>query len=462
MLHRVILSEQAHKIAADHLLSHYDESGRGDEDLCFAIWRPSTGAETYTALIDEIVLPKSNERNLHGNVSFESRFLQRAVNHAYDQNAGLAFMHSHPCNGWQGMSADDIYAEQIVIAPRAKSLGLPLVGMTIGTDGAWSARFWERESRTMMKKHECERVNVTGGQLRATFHPDIIPPFEWREEFQRTASAWGMDAQSTLGRIRFGIVGLGSVGCIVAESLARMGVQHITLIDPDKVEKHNLDRLIYATCENIGELKVDFFAKQLRKSATAKAEMFTVRPIPHEVNKSPGFKAALDCDILFCCVDTHYGRYMLNHIAYAHMIPVFEGGIDAAPRNGKIARPRWQTHAVYPGIRCLLCHQQYDHKGLCAELSGNRNNPSYTGPKQEEMPNENVFVFSTHLASTQVLQMLRHVVTDGWSVKPHTDFSFRANRLMTQPPDSCKQGCHFPDMKAKGNQATDHLVRPPS
>ena len=48
------------------------------------------------------------------------------------------------CGGcrWQNMSYDDYMAEEM-LAPRVKAISnLPLIGMTIGNNGDWSARFW--------------------------------------------------------------------------------------------------------------------------------------------------------------------------------------------------------------------------------------------------------------------------------------------------------------------------------
>ena len=56
-------------------------------------------------------------------------------------------MHSHPDDGWQDMSALDTRAERDRIADTAKATGKPLVGMTVGTDGHWSARVWKEKSR---------------------------------------------------------------------------------------------------------------------------------------------------------------------------------------------------------------------------------------------------------------------------------------------------------------------------
>ena len=76
MSFEVVLTEEADSSSGDHLLQHYRRDER-QEDLCFALWRPSTGQSRRTALIDEIILPQDGERILHGNASFEPRYLAR-------------------------------------------------------------------------------------------------------------------------------------------------------------------------------------------------------------------------------------------------------------------------------------------------------------------------------------------------------------------------------------------------
>ena len=145
MSFEVVFTSEADSNSSGHLLQHYRRN-KHQEDLCFALWRPSTGQFRCTALIDEIILPKKGERILHGNASFEPEYLARAMKIAREKRAGLVFMHSHPSPGWQGMSDTDVEAERDVLAYPAGATSLPLVGLTIGTDSYWSARFWERES----------------------------------------------------------------------------------------------------------------------------------------------------------------------------------------------------------------------------------------------------------------------------------------------------------------------------
>ena len=67
----VAMSAEANDQARGHLLQHY-EWGEDQEDLCFALWRPSTGRSKRTGLIYRIILPRAEERNLHRNTSFDS------------------------------------------------------------------------------------------------------------------------------------------------------------------------------------------------------------------------------------------------------------------------------------------------------------------------------------------------------------------------------------------------------
>ena len=117
----------------------------------------------------------------------------------------------------------------------------------------------------------CESVRVVGEAFAVTFHPELRPPPLLPGAGERTASAWGTDVQSTIARLRVAVAGAGSVGALVAEALARMGVGELRLIDFDSVELINLDRLLYATQRSLRleRSKVENLSRHLRSSATA-------------------------------------------------------------------------------------------------------------------------------------------------------------------------------------------------
>lgn len=452
MLFSVAIPHVSFEEAKKHLLR-----SDGQEDLCFALWYPSQGHNRLTALLSCLILPQKGERLVKGNASFMPSYFERAVGEAIKAEAGLAFIHSHLGPGWQNMSSDDIKAEYN-IAPSVKGgTNLPLVGLTLGTDGAWSARFWIKSRNREYKKYWCSNVRVVGSELIVTCMDELIPRPKFKKELTRTISAWGEKKQADLARLHFGVVGAGSVGSIVAEALARMGIKHITLIDFDTVEYTNLDRLLHATKNDalFCRSKISVLAKALRKSATA--DHFIVNQIDRSISEEDGFRAALDCDVLFSCVDRPLPRSVLNLIAYAHLIPVVDGGVRVeTTKQGNLKRADWKAHIASPDRRCLECLEQYDPGLVQAEREGYFDDPKYIPGLINSLlqSNENVFAFGLSAASLEILQMLMMVIAPlGISNAGEQMYHFVPGIFEKQGFNTCKEGCLYPGFISKGDRA---------
>jgi molybdopterin-synthase adenylyltransferase len=448
----IALSTPVHEGAVDHLLRH-----DGQEDLCFALWYPSTGASRETGLLQRLILPMDGERRVHGNASFSSNYFERVMGIARRADAGIALLHSHPAPGWQEMSQDDIKAEQGHAASVLASTGLPLVGLTLGTDEAWSARFWIRSGSRRYKREWCESVRVVGEKFRVTFNGSLLPKHTLGEELDRTVSAWGESAQSNITRLKIGVVGAGSVGSIVAETLARMGIAHIRLFDFDIVERVNLDRQLHATREDAryGRLKVDVIARQLKIGATANP--FHVDPLPLSIVEPEGLKEALDCDLLFSCVDRPWARFALNFIAYAHLIPVIDGGIRMTPRprDQGLKRGTWKAHVAAPTRRCLECLGQYNPADVTLERTGLLDDPTYIDSLPADhllRSHQNVFAFSLRLASLEIFQFLRMIIPHPGHTDIGTQTEDFVSGLLNADPQPCRPNCPFCEKVAMGDR----------
>ena len=434
------LTTASYKELARHLIR-----SDGQEDICFSLWRPSTGQGRRTALVSQPILPLEGERQVHGNASFSADYFDRALGRALEHEAGLALLHSHPGPGWQGMSRDDVNAELGHAPGTFAATGLPLLGLTIGNDGALSARFWERAGPRDYERHWCESVRVAGDQFQITFHDEQRPAPRPRPAQVRTVSAWGDAAQTTIARLRIGIVGVGSVGAIVAEALARIGVAHIVLIDFDSVEEHNLDRLLHATIDDIGKAKVHVLAAAIGKSATAADPH--IEPLELSVCEDAGLKAALDCDILFSCVDRPWPRKVLNVAAYAHLIPVIDGGIRVvSPAGSYLKRADWKTLTAVPGRICLECANQFDPGDVMLERDGALDDPRYIAQLPEDhhlRRRENVFAFSASLASLEVMQLLSMVVAPIGIADAGVQTHHFVTGSLDQDWPVCLDGCRY-------------------
>lgn len=452
MRFEVALTGEANTTSSEHLLQHYKRDVL-QEDLCFALWRPSTGGSRQTALIDQVLLPENHERSLHGNASFQPSYVGRVIRLAQEKGEGLAFMHSHPSPGWQGMSTADIKAERDVLAYPAGATGFPLVGLTIGTDGYWSARFWERD-KNKMRRTWCEKVRVVGPKsYKLDFNDDLAPAPLRRDILRRTFDTWGRESQNTISRLRVGIVGLGSVGSIVAEAMARIGVTQVTLIDPDKIEQHNLDRLLYGTVKDIGKKKVTVAARKMRRHATA--EHIQITTLPVSVHDTTAYRAALDCDVLFSCVDKPVARDVLNYIAQAHMIPVIDGGIAVEVDRQKVGlfSAHWRAHLVTPYHQCMRCSKQYNSSAVIMELDGSLDDPSYVSnlPPDERTGNQNVFPFSQSVAGMEVNLLLRYLIAkDWWPAVQQQDYQFVTGQTRVSN-DDCHPNCSFRQRRSQGD-----------
>ncbi|WP_148615480.1 ThiF family adenylyltransferase [Nocardioides rubriscoriae] len=443
----------------------------GQEDLTFALYQPSTGLSRDSALLVDVVLPDGDERHVHGNVAFTGDYFLRAAAQAAESDLGLAFLHSHPrAKTWQGMSKDDYAAEHGHASQTQIMTGLPLVGLTLGTGNAtFSARRWTRpnaqphthpDSRADgqagggagddYQPQSAHSVRVVGERIRVHHNPTLSPPPARTLRLLRTVQAWGQPAQDDLARLRVGVVGAGSVGQLVAESLARTGIVNVDVIDFDTVSEHNLDRLVHAGSDDVGRSKTASLIEGLARSAVAPGASMT--GTEYSVVEAQGWAHALDCDVLFSCVDRPWPRYALNVAALAHLVPVIDGGVavdvstNSETDSVTLLGAEWRAHLVAPGRRCLECLGQYDPGDVTLEQSGLLDDSTYV----EALPHdhhlrrgENVFAFSMACAAAEVLELLRAVLAPSGLPDVGATLTHWATATTDCDVDACKPTCYI-------------------
>jgi hypothetical protein len=446
---------------ASALCRHFTNDNR-EEDVAFAIWRPSFGSNRITAVVSDLVLPEPGDRIQHGNVAFTGQYTRRALS-LVPKGAGLGLIHSHLGPGWQGMSRDDVVAERDRLAGPVSGTGRPLLGLTWGTDGSLSGRLWARDRPGEYGRLDVTTVRTVGERLFLTFHPKLMPRLTAGSALAATVSVWGEDTQADLSRVRVGIVGLGSVGSIVAEALARSGVSRFVLIDHDAVEERNLDRTLGANRSDVAAAtpKVAMAERNIRAAHTAAA--IEVTAFVGSVISEDGLKRALDCDVIVSCVDRPWPRHLLNVLSYSHLIPIIDGGILAEVRDGRLVHADWRVHTSGPGRACLVCLGALDVGELEMDMAGKLDDPDYIkglpAHVRERLNRRNIFAFSMGVASQEVLHVAGLISGNKRisGIGPQTYHCYPGNMTVV-PTIHCRANCPYGALTAsaadlKGNLA---------
>ena len=79
----------------------------------------------------------------------------------------------------------------------------------------------------------------------------------------RTYRALPREAVDRVRSTTVAVAGLGGVGAVTAELLARWGVKRFRLMDMDRYEPSNLNRQLFATSKTLGRWKVDVAAERI-------------------------------------------------------------------------------------------------------------------------------------------------------------------------------------------------------
>ena len=157
--------------------------------------------------------------------------------------------------------------------------------------------------------------------------------------YERHVGSVGAAGQQVLLASRVMVVGLGGLGGSVLESLVRIGVGHLSGVDPDVFDASNLNRQILCTMATLGESKAVVAARRVAAvnpdvDFSAQAMGFAFAPgvcTPSDVECAVGCGAR---DLKFFPAEAVGGTTMLKALIgpYGHL------GLQFCPTGGIHAR----------------------------------------------------------------------------------------------------------------------------
>lgn len=177
---------------------------------------------------------------------------------------------------------------------------------------------------------------------------DITP----REYLVRQVDIFGASGQRKISKLKFALCGAGGIGSIVAESLLRLGVESLVIIDNDKLEASNLHRWQGGKPSDVGGFKSSLLEVKLSEEFPHAQ----VSGVVATVFSEEGVAALRSADIIIGAVDNNVTRVFLSRFAAQYSIPYMDGAaqIVASPRS--VASPQYRTVFFVPGITaCFDC-----------------------------------------------------------------------------------------------------------
>ena len=140
----------------------------------------------------------------------------------------------------------------------------------------------------------------------------------------------------------------------------------LILVDPDKVEEKNLNRIMNATMDDAlsGRFKVDVAA-----DAVARMKLGTeVIPVPENIVNPKVVRLVAESDVALGCMDGAEGRNLLNRLAAFYCIPYFDVGVRLeADGRGGISQICGSVNYLQPGGSSLLSRKAVTTEAIAAE-----------------------------------------------------------------------------------------------
>lgn len=363
---RVAISGKHHADLKQHLFP-----GDGNEAVAFALCGRARRDDLELLTVREIVPVPHDVCRIRTpyRVTWPGEALEAALTRAADENLALIKVHSHP-TGYSWFSDTDDVAEAELFpsifgwldsdAPLASMIMLPngkLVGRVVQIHGHG-------------ERLECIRV----ASDNFIFWHDESGAEAVPDHGIRVAQAFGDKTYRLLRGLRIGVVGCSGTGSIVIEQLARNCVGELVIVDPDHVERKNLNRILNSTWKDT-ESKTP--KPEMLKAAINLMGLGTkVSAINSDLMKTSTLRALSTCDVLFGCMDSIDGRHVLNKLASAYLIPLIDVGVLLeADGLGGIESVWTAVHTVLPGGSSLHSRRVYNQKDLDAAFL-KRSNPN--------------------------------------------------------------------------------------
>ncbi len=245
-----------------------------------------------------------------------------------------------------------------------------------------------------------------------------------------------------LQRLSIGVVGASGSGSPSIEQLARLGAGELVIVDEDHVEARNLNRILNSSRQDAEE---EAPKVEVARDAITRMDIGT-STLTHDSNvwNSDVVRSLAQCDIIFGCVDSIDGRYLLNAISAYYTIPYIDIGVRLLPdyREGKsgIREVCGTVNYIQPGRSSLISRGLFTLKDV-ANAGLLRNDPAafqqqvndgyIAGINNHRPAVVSLNMFASSLAVTELLARLHPFREEPNEHFAATEFSLASMEMMS-------------------------------
>jgi molybdopterin-synthase adenylyltransferase len=382
---RITLLGSQHQALIDYLESHSE----GHEKAAIVLFRrlhlPIDGLESSDRYIAQKVIPFENPwvtDSSPTHISFNLEPFRELFRKCEEEGLVFGFIHNHP-TGLEAFSQIDDENERTIFTAIRNRNGndITFVSM-VWANGKWLARTRSGADpdTALPVRHTLvisDRLNIYGYKESNDEHAEVQA---------RQAAAFGKPFVDMLQSLRVGIVGCGGTGSPLATLLARAGIGELVLIDEDKLERSNLNRVRGLTTRDVDEVK----AIRLKEFIENIGISIKVSAFKALIDTNPeALDSLASCDIIFGCTDDFAGREVMNAALYVYAQLLIDVGLGGKISDDHDGQPTLRYHfgrisTIMPESgQCLFCQGVIRDIWIRTQLE-RRENPNITEEELKE------------------------------------------------------------------------------
>lgn len=358
----------------DRLMAHLFPGDRDEHGavLIAGVCRTDRGVRL---LVRDVVLAKDGIDYVPGQRGYRALtalFVATVSGRCADEGLAYLAVHNHGGRGSVGFSPDDWASHERGYPALLDITNGGPVGALVFAEDAVAGDIWlpGGERRTLTE------AVIVGPWLRHLYPapPPARPAVD--RMYDRHARMFGDLGQQRLAELKVGVIGAGGVGSLVNQLLCRLGVGHVVIVDPERVDLTNLPRVVGATSwdarARLARSKFRLVRRLGERWATPKVAIarrvawqaqpgMRYQAIFGDVRNADVAQRLADVDVLFLAADTMQCRAIFNALVHQYLIPGFQIGakVRVDPTTQQVEEIFTVNRPVMPyaGGGCLWCNR---------------------------------------------------------------------------------------------------------